>query len=117
MALTRKQKARRMADGIIEQLRRTIRKTAVRCESKTGNEGLMAAAHAMACFHALMSVLAYGKKAKGYYPHLKNNFEVDKHPGVVRGLAEEACVVMGEYFSDFDPYFQYEVHLVRHPRG
>ncbi len=117
MALTRKQKAWRMADAIVEQFRRTIKKTATTCERKTNNEGLMVAAHAMACFHSMMAMLAYGKKLKGYYPHMKNNFDVDQHPGIVRGLAEEACMVMGEYFSDHDPYFQYEVHLIRHPRG
>jgi len=117
MAKTKKQKAWEMADSIIEQLRRTIRKTAVRCEKKTDNEGLMVAAHAFACFHLMMGVLAYGKKMRGYYPHLKNHFDVDRHPGIVRGLAEDACMVMGEYFSDFDPYYQYEVQLIKHPRG
>lgn len=117
MARTKKEKARAMAEDVIEQLRKGIYSTACRCGRKTKNDGLVMAAHAMAYFHMMMSVLAYAKKAQGYYPHLKNHFEVDMHPGIVRGLAEEACVVMGEYFSDFDPYFEYEVRLIRRVRG
>lgn len=102
---------------ILEELRITIIDvTERRCLKRTRDEGLVAGAHAIAFFQAMLATLLYGRKLRGQFKEVKNHFAIEKHHAAVRAAVEDAGVVISETLSGMDPEFDYQVQILRKPK-
>lgn len=81
------------------------------------DEGIVTAARAIGFCHFMLAVLFHGRKMRGHFAKIRDPFQVDKYPEVVRALAEDAATAISDYLTLIDTKSEYVVRIIRRDKS